>query len=173
MLFADKKDLKEARKLLRQFIRKKKFLPKYVECKKFPKAIIENTNCYGYVFEFFMHEYDPRLFGFLGFTIGNYVPVKDQEKAKSLFKTDVTTMGRKIMETDSTIPTKGFKIAFFLSNEKECDFHFMRMDNDGTWSEKDGYKGEIRKVVKASGEPALPDEINYENWTFQGYYWIL
>ena len=61
----------------------------------------------------------------------------------------------------------------FLSNEKECDFHFMRMDNDGTWSEKDGYKGEIRKVVKASGEPALPDEINYENWTFQGYYWIL
>lgn len=37
MLFADKKDLKEARKLLRQFIRKKKFLPKYVECKKFPK----------------------------------------------------------------------------------------------------------------------------------------
>ena len=49
----------------------------------------------------------------------------------------------------------------------------MRMDNDGTWSEKDGYKGEIRKVVKASGEPALPDEINYENWTFQGYYWIL
>lgn len=48
-----------------------------------------------------------------------------------------TTMEEKIKENE-------YKIAVYV--KKYCDYHFIRQDSNGNWSEKDGWSGDIRIV---------------------------
>ena len=104
----------------------------------------------------------------MGFTTGKYEPIVDSEYAIQLFKADAQGMGYRVEKSDANMPKIGFKIALFLCNDG--DFHFMRMDNDGTWSAKDGYNGEIEKIEK-DGQFLNPEQVDYgDEWAFLGIY---
>lgn len=162
-------DLRHMAKLLKQMMRGRKNLPKYEEYSD--SNIIANTNCYAYAFDVQILEDNHAFFGFLGWTIGKYEQVPNKQVSTERLMVDIARMGFKAEETkDAGIPEKGFKIAFFFLNDG--DFHFMRLDEDGTWSEKNGYGGEIRKVVDEQGNPMLPEDISYGYDEFVAYYWI-
>lgn len=161
-------ELREMRRALRKMLSQKRYPLIY-------GTMEENryTNCYAYAFDVVLMADDVRFFGFLGWTIGKYEWVTSPKEAISLLKIDVKCMGKNIEECENAeIPQKGYKIASFLM--PTGDFHFMRQDEDGTWSEKDGYEGNIRKVVAEDETPILPEEVTYKGGeaVFLGYFHI-
>ena len=161
--------LRRNAKELKIIMKERNRLPKY-EVWTDPK-VIANSNCYAWAFNIPVQEDEQSFFGFLGWTIGKYEAVQNKEVSIQRLLTDIARMGFKAEQTmDAGIPEKGFKIALFLFHDG--DFHFMRMDEDGTWSEKDGYGGEIRKVLDEEGNPILPEEIDYGCNESMSYFWI-
>jgi len=153
----------------------KEIMKSYRGVPKFEKMVDERalicTNCYAYAFGLTFFQEAHEYFGFLGWTFGKYERVMDLEVAKSRLAIDVARMGMKIEESsDAEMPDKGFKIAFFLMDDG--NFHFMRINEGGIWSEKNGYGGEVQKLQDDEGNALLPEQIRYPGATFAGYYTI-
>lgn len=113
-------------------------------------------NCYAYALGICMNfdDFDRIVPGFLSRGILNdYNDTK--EETIQYFKYDCEILGYKVTETtlDEKIGKNGYKIAAYVSEYR--DFHFVRQDSNGNWSEKRGWGGkiEIRKeedIVKNS-----------------------
>lgn len=105
-----------------------------------------HVNCYGYALGIDLPEYIYKKYlnvesdGIrhnLGFASDKRFPVTVQEKLDNLFS-DFETLNIKWFETDIERPNEhgGYKIAFYCDNWR--DFHLIRQNKDGSWSEKVG-----------------------------------
>ena len=162
-----KSELKKMCKELKSIMRNFRGVPEYAEMTD--EAAIRCTNCYAYAFGLTLFVEAHEYFGFLGWTIGKYENVKGVKLAESRLATDVSRMGLNLLKSeDASMPEKGFKIAFFLMDDG--NFHFMRINKDGTWSEKNGYGGPVQKLEDDEGNALLPEQIRFPEATFVGYY---
>ena len=77
----------------------------------------------------------------------NYNPNFISSHIVDYFLSDLDTFGIKHEETheDAEIEENAYKIAVYKSLVANFDFHFMRQNVDGSWSEKAGKYGEVKK----------------------------
>lgn len=162
-----KSELRKMCKELKEIMKYFKQVPEYMDMTD--ENAINCTNCYAYAFGITLEQDAHQYFGFLGWTIGKYENVRNVELAESRLSIDVARMGLKLIKVeDANMPEKGFKIAFFLMSDG--NFHFMRINKDGTWSEKNGYGGKVQRVEDDEGNALLPEQIRFPEGTFVGYY---
>ena len=93
----------------------------------------------------------------VGFISGNEFNDNPQNILEYLFE-DLEELKIKFYESkpNASIKHNGYKIALFISHDYE-DFHFIRENTNGLWSEKAGYS-DIIKIV----EPPRNNQDNYE-----------
>ena len=124
-------------------------------------------NCYAYALRacvnFKNHEED-LVPGFISSTSWYYRD--DKEVLIKLFLKDLEALGLKAVSTtaETNSVQNSYKIAIYIEEGK--DFHFIRQDSDGNWSEKDGMYGKIRIVN--------PENINKnrDSYEFVGVFMI-
>lgn len=136
---------------LKKCISKNNYPPQYSPQKWNNKKF----NCYLYALDLCM-DFQPYLDdgrivpgipGFLSRAENNdYREIK--EKTLQYFIEDCEILNLNISETtlDEKINKNEYKIAVYV--EEYDDFHFVRQDSNGKWSEKAGWGGDIRQVKK-------------------------
>lgn len=137
--------------------------------------IRRDTNCYAYALDSIYPNRE--LYRWLGSMSGCKKQLKEsnEEMVKKLFK-DCACVGKEIRECtyEEDVPEGWYKIAF-LSDEKEenniTNFHFIRQDSDGTWSEKKW--GELpNKLGKFSKTPFNPETAHWFPFYIVSYFLI-
>lgn len=72
----------------------------------------------------------------------------NKEDTLQYFMEDCKVLNLNISETtmNEKIKKNEYKVAVYV--EENWDYHFIRQDSNGNWSEKDGWEGDIRIVNK-------------------------
>jgi len=133
--------------------------------KDFDKYFLCNCYCYALGFKYptlFHHIYKHITDEDFGHNIG-FISKKDYIKDINMILetlySDLDIL--KISVYDSSINTHpkhgGYKISLFLENSGE-DFHFIRQNYDGSWSDKIGYTSTIRQL-----DYPEPEDLNYKH----------
>lgn len=131
-------------------VKKTHFPPKYNKRKWKSK----NFNCYMYAlnacmdFRKYYNEGCHIAPGFLSRGIENDFE-NTEEKILQYFIEDCKVLNLNIAETllEEKIAKNEYKIAVYVW--EDIDYHFVRQDSNGNWSEKQGWSGKI-KIVKES-----------------------
>ena len=116
----------------------------------------KHVNCYGYALGIDLPEYIYKKYlnvesdGIrhnLGFASQKKFPVTAQQKLDNLFS-DFEVLNINWFETDIERQNNhgGYKIAFYVNDG--YDFHLIRQNKDGSWSEKLGYSFKIIQTEK-------------------------
>lgn len=124
-------------------------------------------NCYTYALDLYgSHSIFPSPAIYVGFLSGYKGDILSGKELLERFYADCDTLG--IKAYDSSIRSEnvhgGYKLAIYFGKHTEygdLDFHFLRENSDGSWSERAGYDG---KVKLYEGEPKLKldREFSYE-----------
>ena len=159
----------------RQEILKKHFPMRFTRW--YDEAHVDNTNCYGYVFNMWIVSEEDRRFSYLGWTEMEDNVCYTKEDAEKAFLLDIKNLGFKVRKINKAPKPKNNKInvAFFIGKtayKTNGDFHFARQNHDGTWSHKLGFKGEVERFVNIDGKTCLPHESDYDEIEFVGYYQV-
>ena len=160
----------------REEILKKRFPMRF--SRWFDESHVKNTNCYGYVFNMWIVSEDDDRFSYLGWTERDAKPYYIKEEAEEAFLLDMKNLRFKVRKLKN-IPkprTNRINFAFFVGKEGEKlngDFHFVRQNHDGSWSDKLGFGGEVEKFKDIDGKTCLPHKANYDEIEFVGYYQVL
>ncbi len=134
------------------------------------KSNENRINCYAYAIDY-NDNAQP------GFTVGvlfNYEKPYSVETVAFYVKTDLGKMGRtaRIIDSyNSPILNNERRIAIRVGtnvNEKDnkYDYYFMKQNNDGTWAEKHGIRGNSIKHKKGKN----PDNISWDLGKYKNYY---
>ncbi len=92
---------------------------------------------------------------------------------KGVFHLYMERNGFRRVDQTAFIPSQNHVIAAFIDNAPYSDFHFVRLDGDGTWSHKGGSGGHPSKVTRTGNPPADIGTIGMPyHSTFVGYYKI-
>lgn len=156
-LFTKKLRAKDIKNIYIEYLKLSVLLGTNTPCFKENLEKYRHVNCYGYALGIDLPEYIYKKYlnvesdGIrhnLGFISGKKFPVTVQERLDNLFS-DFETLNIKWFETDIERPNEhgGYKIAFYCNNWRE-DFHLIRQNNDGSWSEKLGYSYKIIQTEK-------------------------
>lgn len=138
----------EKTRMIRETIRKNRYpLPIQKEDAKL------DGNCYAYAIGS-KYEEDPENNNgdeYI-YNLGNMSNFKHEptsiEEAEKMFLADMKVLGISARKSylKEKIENGEWKIAFFLKNDDDYDFHFVRQDKDGKWSEKECINGRVRKL---------------------------
>lgn len=129
-----------------------------VEINKYPtlfnpkecQLIRKDTNCYAYALNIPVRD-NRRKIWFPG-CISNPKESLDIYSSNELIERlygDLEYLGLKYQEVNRGIYLEGFLLAAYMIpsyHDYPIGFHFSRLDNDKTWSEKVSWDGEVRKV---------------------------
>ena len=105
-------------------------------------------NCYAYAMRICMNLSGYRICpGFISRGVNNDCKYT-KESVLRLFMEDCECLGLKVLPTTKSarIRRNEYKIAVYV--KKGYDFHFVRQDRHGKWSEKDGWWDEISLLKK-------------------------
>lgn len=103
-------------------------------------------NCYAYALNISSDFIEYRIYP--GFISNIQVKKYDEESLIYAFKEDCKVLKLQTIKTtiDEKIDSNEYKIALYLNSTG--GFHFTRQDNDGGWSEKEGWWGKIEILEK-------------------------
>lgn len=150
-LFSENLSASEIEKIYVEYLKLKLLLSTNVPHFKENLGKYRHVNCYGYalginlpecIYKKYLSVESDGISHNLGFASGKSFPITAQEKLENLFS-DFEILNIKWFETDIESENKhgGYKIAFYCDNWR--DFHFIRQNKDGSWSEKIGHTSEI------------------------------
>lgn len=139
--------IENVQKMVRKGVTTPKFRPN-----KWKHAI--GAGCYPYALDVFQNEFV--LVGeMVGERCNEYV---SDEKLLSVLEKELVFLGFNVKRiTDISIPIQSDEIRILLKREKNTGYyHFIRQDEDGTWSHKD-----VNRI------PTKIEVQNGEGWCFQ------
>ena len=136
---------------------------------------IKNTNCYGYIFNMNIISEEDERFSYLGWTERERKFYYTKETAEEAMLLDMKNLRFKVRKLKKVPKPKRNKInfAFFLgmtAGKPNGDFHFVRQNHDGSWSEKLGYDGEVGIFKDTNNKVCFPHKSDYDEIDFIGYY---
>lgn len=155
-LFIEKLKASDIENIYIEYLKLSILLGAKVPCFKENLWKYRHVNCYGYALGIDLPEYIYKKYlnvesdGIrhnLGFASGKKFPVTVQGKLDNLLS-DLQTLNIKWFETDMECPNEhgGYKIAIYCDDWR--DFHLIRQNKDGSWSEKLGYTSQIIQTDK-------------------------
>lgn len=170
MIPESKEDVEKAVWILKSFFKVSKLPHIYGGNKEWEKKeVIQNSNCYMYIFDITFEDPEDRVMSFLGWTDGKIHQHATGKRGYRRFEADLRNLGFKyeVTKDEVSLPKKGCKIALYIYAN---DFHFARQDRDGLWSEKDGFGGEVRRLTDSDGNPITPSQVPQdEKYTLRVY----
>jgi len=155
-LFTEKLNANDIENIYIEYLKLSVLLGTNTPCFKENLGKYRHVNCYGYALGIDLPEYIYKKYNEvesdgirhnLGFISGKDFPVTDRDKLDNLLS-DFEVLNIKWFETDIERPNEhgGYKIAFYCDDWR--DFHLIRQNKDGSWSEKLGYTSEIIQTEK-------------------------
>lgn len=143
--------------------------------KMYDSMFIDNTNCYAYLFNEFISVREDERFGYLGWTAYDNDAYYTAEEAEKMMLLDLNNLGFRVrkLRTMPKVRNNRLNFAFFIgitAGKPDGDFHFVRQNINGTWSQKLGYEGRVDFFRKQDGTICPPHKSDYEEVQFVGYY---
>ena len=138
---------------------------------------LRNSNCYLYALALpvpiiFKRTYNKLIRDDFGFDLGEYANYKALFRETNFTKnnlierleSDLAYFQIDFFESsiDSVIKHNGYKINLYMNRDAK-DYHFIRQNKDGLWSDKNGYKGTIKEVLNSHlDEGCVNNKMFYE-----------
>ena len=121
----------------------------------YDKDLYPYGNCYCYALGFrcpsiFAKHFNEKCLIFFPYNIGLMHSFFTNHKTYvGDLESDLDTLGVKYFETDYDMPNEhgGYKISLYESSD---DFHFIRQNEDGTWSHKLGFSDLVERIDNPS-----------------------
>lgn len=167
-LFFKRRCLKTREKLLRKTI-------PFRFTKIYESMYIDNTNCYAYLFNEFIPFREDERFSYLGWTQYECKAYYSAKEAEKMMLLDLKNLGFKVRKLRHMprVRNNRLNFAFFVgitAGKPDGDFHFVRQNINGSWSQKLGYEGRVDYFRNLDGKICPPHKSDYEEVRFIGYY---